>query len=83
MVQDLAWYAILHGAQFCTQRNSEQTSSFSKKDMLHPTDLSWHCMILDNAYQSLMQQVNIDCKQGKFGLHAVDLHVFAQLHALG
>ena len=65
------------------QRNSEQTSRFSEKHMLHPTDLSWHCMMLDNAYQSLMRQVNIDCKQGKFGVHAVDLHVFAQLHALG
>ena len=48
---------LLHGMQFgmvrdfCMQRKGEQTSSFSKKDMLQPTDLSWHCMIQDNAYQ--------------------------------
>ena len=78
-----AWHANLHGAQLCMQRNSEQTSSCSKKDMLHPTDLSWHCILPDTVYQSLMQQVNIDCRQEKSGVHAADLHVFAQLHALG
>lgn len=55
--RNFACYRLLHGMQFCMvrdfcmQRNSEQTSSFSKKDMLHPSDLSWHCMIQDNAYQ--------------------------------
>jgi len=77
----------LHGTIFFMvsdfERNNEQTSSFSKTDMLHPTDPSWHCMLPDGAYQILMQQVNVDCKQGKAGVRAVNLHVFAQLHALG